>query len=194
MGAALAVALLTLSEAAAATSLWAKAEAEGSRPTSLFADARARRVGDLVTIVIVEQAEASSTATTGASSEGKVNVGPGQGLLQGLIPLIGGSGTTRYDGSGRTQRTGRLRAQMTARVTEVLPGGALRLEGRQTIRVNDEDQEMVLTGVVRPEDIGRDNTVLSTYLAEARITFRGSGALGSRTKPGILSRLFGWLF
>ena len=175
-----------------AESLWAKARA-GEGQMSLFMDQKARRVGDLVRILIVERSEASTSASTGARSQGEVEVS-GQGLLERVIPLIAGSGETRFDGQGRSVRSGTVRAQLTAQVVEVLPNGLLRVEGRQTIRVNEEEQEMVLSGLVRPRDIGPDNTVLSSYLADARITFRGSGVLASKQRPGLLSRLFGWLF
>lgn len=176
---------------AQAESLWARGQGEAAG--SLFADARARKVGDLIRILIVERTEASTSASTDAKSKGQVDVSS-EGLLENLIPMLGGSGETRFDGQGRTVRSGSVRAQLTARVVEVLPGGLLRVEGRQTIRINEEEQEMVLTGLVRPQDIARDNTVLSSYLAEARITLRGSGVLASKQRPGLLSRLFGWLF
>lgn len=194
---ALAVTAQVVAAAAAggrAASLWAAAEQSGRGfPGGLYADAKARGVGDLVTIIIVEQAEATSSASTGAERQGSLKVGPGQGLLD-FLPLLGASGGSQFDGSGKTIRSGSVKAQMTARVVEVLPGGALRVEGRQTIVINDEEQEIVLTGIVRPEDISRENTVLSTYVADARIVLRGSGALGREQKPGILTRLFDWLF
>lgn len=180
------------SSGAQAESLWARAEKKGGA-IGLFADARARGVGDLLTIIIVERAEAAASASTGSTRDGQLQVGPGQGLLQAL-PLIGGSGSTEFKGDGRSARTGSVKAQMTARVTEVLPNGALAIEGRQTIVINEEKQEIVLTGVVRPEDISSDNTVLSTYVADARISVQGDGALGAPQKPGILTRMFGWLF
>ncbi|HEY8487248.1 MAG TPA: flagellar basal body L-ring protein FlgH [Limnochordales bacterium] len=184
---------------AVAAGLWAAgpgaslARAEGGSRVSLFADSRARQVGDLVRILIVERTEASTSASTGARSKGEVDVS-GDGVLENLIPMLGGSGETRFDGQGRTVRAGSIKAQLTARVVEVLPGGLLRLEGRQTIRVNDEEQEMVLTGLVRAQDIGRDNSVLSSYLADARITLKGAGTLASKQRPGLLTRLLGWLF
>lgn len=178
----------------AAESLWAKAqETQAGFAGGLYADARARRVGDLVTIIIVERAEATSAASTGSEREGSLKIGPGQGLLD-FIPLLGAAGGSSFDGSGRTARSGSVKAQMTARVVEVLPGGALLLEGRQTIVINAEQQEIVLTGIVRPEDISRENTVLSTYVADAQIVVRGTGALGAQQKPGILTRIFDWLF
>lgn len=195
VGLALMAALVSASASgAAAESLWAKAqETQSGFAGGLYADARARRVGDLVTIIIVERAEATSAASTGSEREGSLKIGPGQGLLD-FIPLLGASGGSAFDGSGRTVRTGSVKAQMTARVVEVLPGGALRVEGRQTIVINEEHQEIVLTGIVRPEDISRENTVLSTYVADAQIVLRGTGALGAEQKPGILTRIFDWLF
>lgn len=174
-----------------ADSLWSKGEQSG-RP-GLFADARARTVGDLVTIIIVEKAEALASASTGSSRGGTVDMGPGQGLLQ-VLPLIQGGGTSAFEGDGRSSRKGSIQAQMTARVTQVLQNGCFVIEGRQTLVIDNEEQEIVLTGMVRPEDISADNTVLSTYVADARIAVRGEGSLGAQQKPGLLTRIFGWVF
>ena len=75
-----------------------------------------------------------------------------------------------------------------------MPNGLLRIEGRQNITVNGEVQEIIVTGLVRSKDIASDNTVLSTYVADAEIIFTGNGSLGDKQMPGLLTRLFNWLF
>src|SRR5690606_17736037 len=99
-----------------------------------------------------------------------------------------------YRGGGSTTRGGSLNARMTAMVVDVLPNGNLVIEGRQTIIVNEEEQLIVVSGIVRPQDIAPDNTVLSTFVADATITYHGTGPLGDRQEPGLLTRLLNWLF
>lgn len=170
----------------AASSLWV---AQGS----MFADQKARSVGDLVTLIIVERTEASQAAKTTTSKDGEVSIGPGLGFLD-VIPLIQASGGDSMTAGGTTTRGGSLQAKMTTRVVEVLPNGNLKIEGRQTIVLNGEEQEIVVSGFIRTRDIAPDNTVLSTYVADAHIAFKGTGSLGDNHKPGILTRLFDWLF
>lgn len=187
---ALLVGLCGVSATAGATSLWG---AEGSA-ASLFTDHKATGVGDLLTIVIVERAEATQSAKTSTGKDASFSIGPGLGILQASIPLVGAGGGDKLASSGVTTRGGTLSAKMTAKVIEVLPNGNLVIEGRQTITLNGENQEIVITGVIRPHDVSPDNTVLSTYVADARIAYKGAGALGDKQQPGILTRLFNWLF
>lgn len=170
---------------AAASSLWGG--------ESLFTDKKARRVGDLVTLIIVEQAEATHSASTGSSKGANLNIGPFTGIIADF-PTLGAAASDRFEAGGTTRRGGSLRAQMTAKVVEILPNGNLLIEGRQGISINDERQELIVSGIVREQDIRADNTVLSTYLADAQITFTGTGAIGNKQTPGLLTTLFGWLF
>lgn len=170
---------------AQATSLWGGA--------SLFTDRKARYVGDLVTLIIVEQTEATQTASTRTGKAASVSLGPWTGIISGFPSFSGAYGDS-FDAGGNTRRGGALRARMTAKVVEILPNGNLVIEGRQTIVVNAEEQELVVSGIVREADIQPDNTVLSTYMADARITLKGSGSLGRKQSPGILTTILDWLF
>lgn len=183
------VALMVLSFAGTgfAASLW-------TNQASMFADQKARDVGDLVTIIIVERSEASQTANTTTSKNGEVSIGPGMGVFQQLIPFIAVSGGDSMSAGGSTTRGGSLVAKMTTRVTEKLPGDVLRIEGRQVITINGEEQSITVSGYVRSRDIQPDNSVLSTFVADAEIVFHGSGALGDKQNPGLLTRIFNWLF
>lgn len=185
--------LAVLLSATAAPAAWAASLWDASSG-SLFADHKARRVGDLVTLIIVERTEASQAARTTTAKDGEVSIGPGLGLLQGVVPLISASGRDSLTAGGTTTRGSSLTTKMTARVVEELPGGILRIEGRQQLVVNGEEQEIVVSGLIRIQDIAPDNTVLSTYLADATISFKGSGVLGDKQQPGLLTRLFNWLF
>ncbi|MDI9440565.1 MAG: flagellar basal body L-ring protein FlgH [Firmicutes bacterium] len=161
---------------------------------SLYEDQKARRPGDLVTVIIVEQAQARQNANTAAGKNSDVSVGPGMGVLSDLIPLFKLGGGDTYRSDGVTTRGGSLTAKLTTQVVESLPNGVLRIEGRQKIVINGEEQEIVISGLVRSRDVAPDNTVLSTFVADAEIAFVGSGIVADKNNPGILTRLFNWLF
>ena len=181
------LASLLTADAAGAASLWQDTQ------QSIFTDLTARNVGDLVTIIIVERTQASQSTQTTTGKDASVEFGPGVGILD-FIPLAKASTKDGWQSSGKNVQGGSLSAKMTSRVTEVLPNGNLVIEGRQSIIVNREDQEIIVRGVVRPEDIDPDNTILSTYVSDASISYQGSGSLGSQQKPGILTQILNWLF
>ncbi len=161
---------------------------------SMFADDKARDVGDLVTLIIVEQAQASQSAGTDSGQSTSTEVGPGLGVLSDLIPLLGFGASRSFDGGGSTSRSGSLDAQLTTRVVEVYPNDTLKIEGRQSITVNDEEQEIVVSGVVRKRDIQPDNSIVSPLVADANIEFAGSGMVDDDQKQGIITRILQWLF
>src|SRR5690606_29614734 len=161
---------------------------------SLFADNKARQVGDLVTIIIVERNQATSTAQTQTSQDASVNFGPSLWNSVPLIPGLGVSSKGKFQRDDSTTRCGSLNARMTAKVVDVLTNGNLVIEGRQTIIVIDEEQVFVVSGVILPQDIAPDNTVLSTYVADATINYQGAGVIGDKQEPGLLTRLLNWLF
>ena len=161
---------------------------------SLFEDKKARRPGDLVTVIIVEQAQARQTARTDSGKDSEVSIGPGGGVLADLIPLLRMGGGDSFSADGSTTRGGSLTAKITTKVMETYANNTMLIEGRQKIVVNGEEQEIVLTGLVRGEDVASDNTVLSTFVADAEISFVGTGVVGDKNKPGIITRLFNWLF
>lgn len=177
-------------QAQAAASLWS-AEAK-----SLYsATPKNWQVGDLVVVIIVEQATATQSAgteaqkTSGLDAELDLNVGIP--LEAADADLSGGNG---LKASGKTVRGGTLRAQITAQVMAVLPNGCLHIEGRQKILVNGEQQEISLAGIVRQQDISRDNTVLSTLIADAEITYKGVGVIADKQTQGLITRFWNWLF
>lgn len=171
-------------------------EREGYRP--LVADQRAIRPGDNLTVLITESAVASTTATTATNKEGSVsgaasaarnsNGNPYARSVSGSLEL-----TEDFKGGGRIERTGKLIARLTVVVQAVEPNGMLVVQGEQDIYVNEERQHIALAGRVRPQDIGTDNTVLSTRLAQAKIEMSGQGLLAEKQKPGVLTRFLSWL-
>ena len=162
--------------------------------SSMFVDRKARRPGDLVTVIIVEQAQARQTAATSTGKDSEVSVGPCGGVLADLIPLLRLGGGDSFSADGSTTRGGSLTAKITTKVVESYSNNTMRIEGRQKIVINGEEQEIVLTGLVRTEDVAPDNTVLSTFVADAEISFVGTGMVADKNKPGLLTRLLNWLF
>jgi flagellar L-ring protein precursor FlgH len=163
---------------------------------SLFADRIARRVGDILTVQIVENTTATAIAGTNTKAEYDAEIdGSGTGGLD-FIPLFSGKGSTKseHKGDGRTLRQGRLTGTLTAKVVEVFPNGNLRIEGQKEVVINGERQLTILTGVVRPEDVTPQNTISSDLIADARITFKGKGVLANTERPGLFARIFDWIF
>jgi flagellar L-ring protein precursor FlgH len=148
---------------------------------SLTSDRRLHKVGDLVSVVIFENSSATSSADTGANRDSSVGLtvtDPTRSKSAGI------STTSDFNGGGRTQRAGRVLAQLTVSVREVAPNGDLLVAGEQLLEINGERQVIRLEGRVRPRDISELNTVQSTRVADAKITFAGEGVLGDRQRPG----------
>lgn len=163
-------------------------------------DLKARRRGDIITVVISETASASKEAKTGTSRDSSMSAGiPNLLGLENakitksnfgdLAKLINASNSSKFSGSGSTSRQENLKATITARVIDVQSNGNLMIEGRRNIKVNEEDQIIVLEGTVRPRDIAPDNTVNSIYVADARINYSGRGIISDRQSPGWLMNI-----
>ncbi|MBF0625055.1 MAG: flagellar basal body L-ring protein FlgH [Magnetococcales bacterium] len=171
---------------------------QSSDRNTLFLDDKARNIGDLVTVRIAEQASAKKNAKTELlrESESKVDMGGMFGLTKalqmgGLSKLIDKatlSGDHDHTGEGTTTRSGTLNATISCIVTEVLPNGNLRVEGRRDITVNNENQYVILSGIIRPEDIAGDNSVQSYQVADARIEYSGDGDIDDQQQPSWFSR------
>ncbi len=179
--------LVSLAVGAHAASLWQDGQ------DSIFSDTKASKVGDLVTIIIVERTQASQSTEVTTGKDASTELGPGLGILE-FITLAKLGGSAGRTVGGKNQQGGSLSARMTSRVVEVLPNGNLVIEGTQSLIVNNETQEITVRGVIRPQDIEPDNTILSTYIADATISYQGSGILGAQDKPGILTRILNWIF
>jgi len=173
-----------------ANSLWNDQNASfyGNNPRSF-------EVGDLITVLIVEQAKATQEAKSSSDDRGSINAGPGTGFLAKLLPdSIGASWGNSSAGEGTTSRGGSLQGKITVQVTAVNPNGTLIIEGRQVIKVNSEDQILKITGMIRSEDVSLDNLTLSSNIANAVIEYQGNGNINNAQKPGILTRVFHWIF
>lgn len=172
---------------------------EDSR-SDYFSDMKAARVGDIITINIVETSRANKSATTstGRSSSRESSIDSLFGLEEpGVMPTPGGinllkgvnyTSESSFRGTGSTARTENITAKISARIVQVLPNRNLVIRGSQEIMVNNEKQFITVQGVVRPADVATDNSVLSTYMADARIEYTGKGDLSNKQREGWLVR------
>jgi flagellar L-ring protein precursor FlgH len=175
------------------------AQGEGSlwsdEAGSILRDLRAQNVGDILTVIVSETSSASSKADTKGSKADSASVDAGIGpILANLIPAWKLGASESSTASGSTTRSGSLTAQMSVTVKKVLPNGNLMIEGKRNVMVNKEMQKLVLTGVVRPADIGTSNTIPSYLIADAEIHYDGKGPVGDRQGDGLIVRAFKWLF
>lgn len=156
----------------------------------LVADRRAHRAGDTLMVIVTETATATASANTNAA--GGMQLGADTQTRNGShrygLGLSGGDG-----GQGNTTRAGSLQAQIAVRVMSVGGDGMLRVQGEQTMVINGEKQQFILTGLVRPEDISSNNTIFSNRISEADIRFTGQGDISSAQRHSILYRIVRWL-
>ena len=172
---------------------------------TLFLDNKARNVGDIVTVLVIERSEAAKKANTkldrnntssfslsGLFSLASLFKAGGSALDQGRVNLDQGAAASghKFEGKADTDRESELLATVSCLVTEVLMNGNLRIEGRQDITVNHENQYIVLSGIIRPEDISPKNSVKSSKMADARIEYGGDGDVDSQQRPSWLNRVF----
>jgi flagellar L-ring protein precursor FlgH len=172
----------------------------------LYEDMRAMRVGDILTIKIIENHKGSKSADTSAERDSTINnslTGSAIGYIGIPGIRLGGearrglgidaSASNKFEGKGTTNREGTLTGTISSIVTEVLPNGDLRIEGRREVTVNSEKQLMTIAGIVRRVDVNTKNTVLSSAIADAKIEYSGLGVLGDIQRPGWLVRLLDWI-
>ncbi len=174
--------------------------------TNLYNDRRAYRVGDIITIALNERTQASKNANSSVSKQSETDLGvtsllgnaiafnnPAAGLLRDGAPLTLGAefgGERSAKGSGQAGQSNSLQGSITVTVAEVLPNGVLAVRGEKWMTLNTGDELVRISGLVRGEDIGPDNTVSSMRVADARITYSGTGAFADANQPGWFSRFF----
>ncbi len=169
----------------------------------LFQDNKARKVGDIVTVTINETATSSQTATTNTARNTTINMQAPNvlglptslgvknflGLGNQFDPTVSATIANQNQGNGTVSRDGTLTGTISALITEILPSGNFKIEGRRSVTVNNEEQIMVLRGIVRPQDINFDNTILSQWIADASISLTGEGVVADEQRKGWLSRI-----
>jgi flagellar L-ring protein precursor FlgH len=176
-------------------SLW---KDEASR--SMFADKRARAMGDIITILVQENNTSSKENSTQTSKSSSVNASidtflysPGaSGFLTkgGQLPAMKFGGSQSFDGGGKINNSEKITARIAVRVVDVLPNNNMIIEGRRDTTITGEKQEVILRGVVRADDVAANNTVFSYNIAEASIKFIGKGTISDNQRKGWLFKIW----
>ncbi|GAA3913482.1 flagellar basal body L-ring protein FlgH [Litoribacillus peritrichatus] len=170
----------------------------------LFNDRRAHRIGDIITIVLSEQTNAKKSANTELTKEQDIQFDPGVLLgkdmgnqITSTIPLLKDLGlltslsqNREFTGEGDSDQSNSLSGQITVTVSNVLPNGVLEVRGEKWMTFNQGDEYIRIRGLVRPDDIADDNTIMSNRLADARITYSGTGDLADANRQGWVARFF----
>ncbi|RDI97719.1 flagellar basal body L-ring protein FlgH [Dyella solisilvae] len=161
----------------------------------LFNDARAHRVGDILTITLVESTQASKKATTNTSKKDNTDITTptilGHALkVGGKNADISTAGTRSFDGSGDSSQSNQLNGSITVTVAQRLSNGNLLIRGEKMLTINQGQEQIRISGIVRPQDILQDNSVPSTRVADAQIGYTGKGSLADANTQGWLSRFF----
>ncbi len=165
---------------------------------NLFSDAKAFQVGDILTIKVVEDIKGSGSASSKTNRKTSMDININRPKVLGKSrpsgnnkdPLFGFSTSPSVDftGKGSTERNAKLIATISARVVKVYPNGNLYIVGKKIIKINDDVQILKIAGIVKPTDIGTDNTILSSKIADMYVEYNGKGYMAENQKPGWLSR------
>lgn len=167
----------------------------GGGQMALFQDNKARAVGDLLTVVLVERTTSRATATTAIGKANSVEVGAPN--IGGVPVTVGGrplsarmEGTRAFTGNGASQQSNQLDGSLTVQVVELLGNGHLRVAGEKRLRLNQGDELVQVQGIVRLADIGPDNRIRSDRVGDAQIVYGGRGSLARSNAMGWLGRFF----
>ena len=158
----------------------------------LYAGWSARRVGDPLTIVLVESTQASKSASSKLKSDGSFGITPpttgALALFKSTDASLGGN--RGFDGKGTADQSNSLSGQISVTVAQVYPNGTMLVQGQKRLTLNRGDEYITIKGVVRIADIAADNTILSTRVADAEISYTGKGDVARASRQGWLSRFF----
>lgn len=183
---------VTVSTAPITGSLYAS-----NRSMFLFEDVRAHEIGDIVSVVLVESTSATKSADTDVSKDGSVSIVEPT-ILGAPVTINNGryslgtelSSSSAFESEGSSNQSNRLNGSIAVQVSKVLPNGNLEIQGEKWIKINQGDEYIRLRGIVRPEDLSPTNTIPSTLVADARISYGGTGILNESNTPGWLTRFF----
>lgn len=181
----------TLSSAPSSGSLFV-----GARNVSLFTDVRAHEVGDIVSVLLVESTSAAKSADTDVAKGSNASIT--NPTIFGAPVTINGrydlgvelQSNSAFEGEGSSNQSNSLQGSIAVQVSKVLPNGSLVVRGEKWIKINQGDEYIRLSGIIRSEDVSPFNTVPSTLIADARISYGGTGVLNQSNTPGWLSRFF----
>ncbi|MEC9490338.1 MAG: flagellar basal body L-ring protein FlgH [Halanaerobiales bacterium] len=178
--------LMIFTVTAGAESLWSE------QSSGLYKDFPDYSQGDVITVLIEENANAVQSANTDTSQDSSYS-SDGGGLLN-FIPFIDFNYSDSESADGATQRSGTLEADITTRIAEVYDNGTFKIAGNKKVKINGEIQNISLEGIVRAEDIDFNNEISSKKVADANIEYEGDGTVGDKQKPGLLTRFFNYIF
>lgn len=174
---------------AGATSLWS----EDYTSMSLFADRKARLVGDTLTILINESSRATRSGSANNSKSGSNTLSAGTGIFH-FLAAASASGSDSFNAQGGITNSNNITGKISVQVIEVKPNGNMVVSGTQSIWQNKDEHKITITGVVRKDDVTADNTVLSSLVADAQLKFDGKGPLNAKQRQGILTQIFNFIF
>ena len=179
---------------------------QASRDVRLFEDVKARRIGDVLTVVLLEKTSASKSAKTSADKDQETAVAnptffgaSPQFNLPGLIPLDSNrdnnlqqnlNAERSFEGEADSSQSNSLTGEITVTIADVLPNGNLVVRGEKWLTLNQGEEFIQISGIVRPQDVGTNNRILSTKIGDARITYSGRGVLAESNQMGWLARFF----
>lgn len=184
---------------ATATSLWSDTGAAAN----LYQDHKAREVGDSLTIIINESSSAVRDGKASNSKSTSADFDVEFGIFGSLTRALGISSPSAsasskngddFQAKGSIANSNNVRARMTAQVIEVKPNGNLVILGTQSIKQNGEEQKITVSGVVRSDDVTPDNTVLSSFIGDAKIDIGGKGPIARKQRQGIITQLLNIFF
>lgn len=168
----------------------------GQSSVFLFDDMKARRVGDILTIVLSEKTNASKSATTSTKKENTTDLGT-PSIFGGNVTLKGRNilstnieASQEFTGEGDSAQSNALTGTITVTVARVFANGNLFVKGQKTLYLNQGEEYLQISGIVRPSDVDQSNTVLSTSLADAKIVYSGKGTVANANKMGWMARFF----
>jgi len=182
-----------LTASAQANSLW---PATGKGSAGMYGDHKAAVTGDILTVIVAESAVAQNSQSKKSERDSSINdavsnfIYPGLATHGGQLPSLSLAGKASYTGGGEISNSQSLTARAAVLVTDVLPNGNLVIEGARIVTFSGETQYVTLHGIVRPDDIVSDNTILSTNIADARVQFYSEGALTDAQKRGWFAKLY----
>jgi len=172
-----------------AVSLWSDTGATAN----MYGDRKAHAVGDLITVIINESSNANRSGKADNTKTSSTNVSAGTGIFGG-IKDGGGNNSDSFQAKGDISNSNSLTARITAQVVDVQPNGNLIISGIQSVKQYGEEQKIMISGIVRIEDITINNTVLSSLLGNSYIKVEGRGPIANKEKQGMLSQIFNFLF
>lgn len=169
---------------------------QAANASALFEDFKARRVGDILTVLLAERTNARKSANANTSKDSSLSLlDPtllGRPVTRDGVPLLNNEldMSRSFDGKGDAAQSNQLEGSITVTVAAVMPNGNLVIQGEKWVKINQGQEYIRLRGIVRPVDIRSDNTVLSTQVGDAQVAYGGTGTVAHASSPGWLTRFF----